>query len=363
MARPKLAASGPVPSERDEAFLSAQRKTVQKVFAQIDGSNLPSSYPPSSAEMAEYERAVDRAIDSVASDGSLDNVDRARLMSVVTFELVGLGPVELYIDDPTVDRIYVNSHDRIFIRRAGQTVPASFAFSSAEMLELAARRIEKAGQQHDDVASAVRLSDGTHIDVVFPPVAVDGPSIVIRKPSAETRDLEGLVDAGVLSKEMATFVHQAVQAKRNILVTGPAGAGKAEFLSAIANTIPDGTRILCVEENSPLNLGQSSVLHLESAGAGALDHANRLSPDRLVVCDLTPDTALQWVLCSAYTALGSMASITGFGDRDALSRLESMTAAHASMHSIRGIRQQVSRAVQVVVVLSAWPGQSPRVTQ
>jgi pilus assembly protein CpaF len=354
--RPPLAAGTETPTEPVHAFDRAQSQVFRKAIEQLPLRELPRSYPPSQADLAEHERSVDRMLDELAQEGALDGVDRKELMSLLTYELVALGPLELYLDDPSVTRIFVNSPDRMFIERDGKTVPAARTFSGPDTLDLAVTRLLSVGYQVDEHTHRMRLTDGTRIDVVLPPATAHGPAIVVFKEPASYRNIDDLVKAGSLSKEIKAFLEITIQARRTILIAGPVGTGKTELLNAIGSLIPDDERIVTVENNAVLKLQQPGVVSLESANLGSARHnimqyAMRLAPGRILLDDIGPHNAYEWIVGTAYAAAGSVATIAGNGERDALAKLESLALPGSPLHSIRGLREQIARAVQFVIVL------------
>jgi pilus assembly protein CpaF len=303
----------------------------------------------------------------MASDGLIDGLDRQELVRILAFELAGLGPLEIYLDDSDVRAIFVNGSEHIYLRGESGGERAARHFSEARALQLAAERLIRLSQKVDSHVYAARFADGTRVELVVPPAANE-PLITVRKRPESYRSLEQLVEAGVLSQEMATFARHVVEARRNVLVAGPVNSGKTELLNALGSTIDDGTRIVVVEETERLRLPQQSLVSLEWANLGdaanrVMGYALRLQPERLIVDDIGPAIAYDWILGTAFSALGSIAAVGATGDRDALTRLESMALSRAPMLSLRGVREQIARAVNIVMVLAKTPGGQNRVTQ
>jgi pilus assembly protein CpaF len=349
-----------LPPSLNPAFERAQAAAIQRLLDRVELRSLPSTYPPDRATLAEYERIVDRTLDSVAQEGVLDGVDRRELMTLLTHELVGLGPLEVYLDDPTTTDVYVNAPKRVFVRRGGQLRAGSLSFSSAETLELVAHRLVATGLRVDELLTTLRLADGGRIDVLLPPASAKGPALTLKKAPRHYRSLDQLVEAGLLSAAMATFLRQATEARRTLLLAGPPGAGKTELLHALGAELDEGLRIITVEPTAVLQLPQHSVLSLESADLGhargrTLEYALRLAPERLLVDGLGPENAYTWILGTAFATMGSLATLSASGERDALARLEALAIPATPLHSIRGIRDQIARAIHFVVVLGAAP--------
>ncbi|MBN1947645.1 MAG: Flp pilus assembly complex ATPase component TadA [Bradymonadales bacterium] len=368
MARPPLAGGYEVPTGTEEGFEQEQGQVLHHLLERIELAALPRTYPPTQADLAMYERLVDRTLATSVADHVLGGVDRKELMALLTYELVGLGPLELYLDDPSISNVFVNGFNRIFIQRGAEILKGGRAFGGQETLDLAVERLLNSGQRLDEFFCLLRLADGTRIEILLPPLAASGPLVTIRKPPRQHRTLDQLVQDGCLSQAMATFLKDATLARRTLLIAGPEGCGKSELLYAIASTLPDGPRIVSVEETSFLRLPQQCAVSLEYAYlSGGLNnvmkYALRLEPDRLLVDGLGPYQAYEWILGVAFKAMGSIATITASGARDALARLESLAIPATPWHSIRGVREQIGRAVHFVVVLSSMTGQPTRVTQ
>lgn len=366
--RPPLAGGVKPPTDLSTSFAAAQHEIITKVLEEVRLESMPLNYPPEQADLAEYERQVDRALDMAASDGTLEGVDRHTIMSAITYELVGLGPLEIYLDDETVTDIYVNAPDAVYITQDGSTKRATVAYSDQRTLDLTVRRLLNLAEPLDECLSSVRFADGTQIDVLLPPVAVDGPAITIRKPPAEAKNLDQLVSDQRLSENMVSFLRAAIETRRTILIAGPVGSGKLEFFRALASEIPDGPRIVSVDQSGALELPQKSVVRLASGDLGditgrTMKYALRLAPERILVTGLGPQNCYDWILGTTFAAMGSIATVAAYGARDALARLESMALATRTLHSTQNIREHLARAVNIVVVLTAVGGLPGRVTK
>jgi len=351
-------------SEFDEDFASAQDEVVDALFEEIVFEDLPLAYPAEEADREDYQTIVRDTVREVKPR----RVDREKLIDVFTSECVGLGPLEDYLDDPDVQNIYVNQFDRIVVRRDNDIVLAEHAFSHPDFLELAARRL--LGTRDPEVMTdEIRFGDGTFVHVTLPPVSVDGPVLTVRKPPADHPTLEELVEDGVMSDRMRTFLERAVETGRSILVAGPTSSGKTTLLEALGRAIPDGSRIIAVEENSQLELPQEGVVRLEArAGAGygleeLLDAAVEMHPEKILLDECRGAEAYTWVSSAASGTDGSMATVHGINASDALGRLESLCLLGSGDISPRGLREQIARAVNLVVVINRANDGSFRVRQ
>lgn len=361
IARP--AAPGPMAVEFDADFHAAQYDVARVLFETLKPDDLPLAYPPSAAERARCESAVRGAIAKVTP-----RVDRELLAELLTSECVGLGPVESYLDDGAVADIYVNRYDRVLVRRGTDLVVAQRAFSHPDFLTLAAQRL--LGSRDVVVgADEVRFSDGTRVHIVMPPIAVDGPVLTVRKPRTSHRSLEDLVAGQVLSAGMAQFLEHAVRAGRSILVAGPTQSGRSSLVSALLAKVPNGTRIISIEQNSHLSLPQDTAVRLEASLANNFDmryllrSAVAMHPDRIIVDECRGAEAYDWVTSAACGTEGSMMTLHGTSAPDALGRLESLCLLGSTDISPRGLREQIARAANLVVVVNNTPSKGFRVQQ
>lgn len=351
-------------SEFDEDFAAAQEEVVDALFEEIIFEELPLAYPPTEADREEYQKIVRDTVRDVKPR----RVDRERLIDVFTSECVGLGPLEDYLDDPAVQNIYVNQFDRIVVRRDNDIVLAEHAFSHPDFLQLAAWRL-LGTRDPEVITDEIRFGDGTRVHVTLPPVSVDGPVLTVRKPPTDHPTLDELVADGVMSDGMRTFLERAVETGRSILVAGPTSSGKTTLLEALGRSIPDGSRIIAVEENTQLQLPQEGVVRLEArAGSGfgleeLLDSAVEMHPEKILLDECRGAEAYTWVSSAASGTDGSMATIHGINASDALGRLESLCLLGSGDISPRGLREQIARAVNLVVIINRANDGSYRVQQ
>ncbi|MBA2663938.1 MAG: Flp pilus assembly complex ATPase component TadA [Bradymonadaceae bacterium] len=350
-------------SEFDTDFHAAQHDVARILFESLAPEDLSLYYPPDPADRSKYEKSARAALSKVNP-----RVDRDALLELMTTECVGLGPIEQYLDDPRVRDIYVNRYDRILIRRDGQLIVAPRAFSHPEFLTIAAHRLLGARDVPVGV-DEVRFSDGTRVHIVMPPVAADGPVLTVRKPNTYHPSLDDLVQEGALSHNMAEFLLQAVEAGRSILIAGPTSAGKTTLLSAIGRTIDASSRTITIEESSSLMLPQESVVRLEASAGTNYDmrylirSAAAMHPQRIIVDECRGGEAYDWVTSAASGTEGSMITVHATSAPDALGRMESLCLLGSNDVSPRGLREQIARAVNLVVVVNSAPSQGFRVQQ
>ena len=359
-----LVVDRPLESEFDEEFHRAQQDAARVFFDAFPIVDLPLDYP---LENRSIENRVDReAKNAVTAVGA--SVDDQELLDTLTKEAVGLGPLEDYLDDDDVRAIFVNSYDSIVLRRDGELVVAKRAYSHPDMLDLAARRLLG---PHDTppVADEVRFSDGTRVHILMPPIAVDGPVLTVQKPNREFPALEELRDQNTLSSGMTTFLKRVVEAGRSILIAGPISSGKSTLLAALAETVPPSSRVVAVEQHSNLPIEAPNFVRLEASPGSGFDmgflvqNAVAMHPDRIIVDECRGAEAYDWVTTASAGTQGSMLTLNATSAVDALARLESMCLLGASEVSPRGLRDQIARAVDLVVVVNTTPERGFRVQQ
>ncbi len=334
--------------QRDEGFAQSQADAAGRFFATVDPSTLPAHYPPSPEDRAQWEGAA-----SDAAQGNSEVADH--LLS----EIVGLGPLENLLDDQNVEEIYVNSFDQILTKQGNRVSTAARAYSHPDFLFLAAQRLLGARLEdpNSQPAEEVRFSDGTRVHILMPPLAPRGPVLTVRKSRGAARSLDDLATAGVMSTGMAEMLRQAVDAGRTILIAGASAAARDELLGSLGAGIADGTRIVLVENSGSVHLPQHSVVNLDVASAGQYDTryllraALRMAPERILVNTLQGGEAYEWVAAAAAGTSGSLATVNGSSSKDAIGRLQSLAQLGAFDASPRGLREQIARAVHLVVVV------------
>lgn len=354
----------PMATEFDSDFHRAQQDVARVFFESMPADELPLDYPLDD-KLAEGKiaRAIKSAVNTVSP-----GVDKQTLIDALTKEATGLGPLEDYLDDDEVRSIYINAHDRIIVRRDATEVLAKHAYSHVDMLDLAARRL-LGPQENPPVSDEVRFSDGTQVHIVMPPIAVDGPVLTVRKPNQHFPSLQELAQQGALSPGMAEFLKRTVQANRSVLIAGPTSSGKSTLLAAMASQAPAASRIIAVEQHSDLPIDKPNFIRLEASPASGFDmqlllrNAVAMHPDRILVDECRGAEAYDWVTAATTGTEGSMMTLHGTSAVDALSRLQSMCLLSASEISPRGLREQVARSVDLVVVVNGTPDSGFRVQQ
>jgi pilus assembly protein CpaF len=288
---------------------------------------------------------------------------REQLLQDVLDDLLGFGPIQPLLEDPLISEVMVNGPDRVFVERNGRLEKSSVRFSDdAEILRVIDRIILPLGRRIDAENPTVdaRLPDGSRVNAVVAPVALDGPSITIRKFSKERLRVQDLIRLGSLTEHMAQFIEACVVAKLNIVVAGGTGSGKTTLLNVLSEYIPEGERLVTIEDAAELQLNQSNLVRLEARppnveGRGEVSirhlvkNALRMRPDRIIVGEVRGGEALDMLQAMNTGHDGSLTTVHANSPRDALSRLETLCLLAGVELPLRVVREQISSAVNLIV--------------
>jgi pilus assembly protein CpaF len=297
---------------------------------------------------------------------NLSREDVARIRASALDELLGFGPLQDLLNDSNISEIMVNGLDKIFVERKGTIQISNRKFDSNEQLiRVIDRMVRTSGRRVDQSSPIVdaRLPDGSRLNVVLPPLAIDGPSITIRKFSSDKLALENLVDQGSLSSDAAIFLQQAVSEKANILVSGGTGTGKTTILNILSSCISRHERVVTVEDAAELTLDLPNLIRLEtrpanSEGSGEVSirdlvrNSLRMRPDRIIVGEVRGSEALDMLQAMNTGHEGSLSTLHANTSRDALRRLETMVLLGGVDLPLRAIREQIASAVDIIVQLT-----------
>ena len=322
----------------------------------------------------EVRTAVSKLIDEERSALSL--VEKDRIVEEVLDEVFGLGPLEPLLEDPTVSDILVSTPRLVYIERAGklQRVPVEFK-DDAHLLRIIEKIVSRVGRRIDESSPLVdaRLPDGSRVNAVIPPVAVDGPLLSIRRFGRDPLKSTDLVRMLAMTEGMMQFLEACVKAKLNIIITGGTGAGKTTLLNVLSSFIPEDQRIVTIEDAAELQLRQEHVSRMEARpanieGQGAIRirqlviNALRMRPDRIVVGEVRGEEALDMLQAMNTGHDGSLTTLHCNSPRDAIGRLEVMVGMANANMGVRSIRQQISSAVDLFVQVSRMPDGTRKIT-
>src|ERR1700729_903806 len=295
--------------------------------------------------------------------------ERERLAQEVLDEVFGLGPLEPLLADPTVSDILVNTYKRVYVERKGMLEQTAVQFrDDAHLMSIIDRIVSSIGRRIDESSPMVdaRLADGSRVNAIIPPLAVDGPCLSIRRFGHVRVTADDMVNNHTLTPGMLDLLRGCVKARLNIVISGGTGAGKTTFLNVLSSYISNRERIITIEDAAELQLNQEHVVRLETRppnveGKGSvaqrqlLINSLRMRPDRIIVGEVRSDEALDMLQAMNTGHDGSLTTIHANSPRDAIMRLEVMVGLAANGLSARSIRQQISSAVDLFIQVSRFP--------
>jgi len=367
------AVSPAVGSSGSEALVRLKDRAAEALFERM-GSRLND---PSMSE-EQLNALVRSELNHVVEEEKvpLSGEQRQRLMRAVEDDVLGHGPLQRLLDDPTVTEIMVNGPDMVYVEQDGRLTLSSARFTSEEQLRRVIERIvSRVGRRIDESSPLVdaRLPDGSRVNAVIAPVAFSGASLTIRKFSRDPFKVHDLIRFGTLTAEMAELLRACVEARLNIIVSGGTGTGKTTLLNVLSSFIPEGERIVTIEDAVELQLQQEHVVRLESRppnveGRGEIAirdlvrNSLRMRPDRIVVGEVRGGESLDMLQAMNTGHDGSLSTVHANSPRDAIARLETLVLMAGMDLPLRAIREQIASAVDVVVQLTRLRDGTRRVT-
>ena len=360
------------------AFAQRDSKTDLKVELHqrlLDLINL-SALDQMSHEQIEAEVGDIVSEELAKQNHALNQSERKQLVADVLDELLGLGPLEPLLKDPTIADILVNGHNQVFVERFGILEPTPVRFKDEKhLLRIIQKIVSAVGRRIDESSPMVdaRLADGSRVNAVVPPLAIDGSILSIRKFARVPISMERLIEIGSVAPQMAQILEAIVASKRNVLISGGTGTGKTTLLNAMSAFIDDRERIVTIEDSAELQLQQRHVVRLETrppniegkgevAQRDLVKNALRMRPDRIILGEVRAGEAFDMLQAMNTGHDGSMTTVHANSPRDALTRVEQMIGMSGIDIPARYARSQMSSAIQVVVQLARMPDGRRKVT-
>ena len=352
---------------REESYQAIKKEIHTHIIDEMP-DDLQRVISQSSADQKELRRLVE----GMCADAIKDNPfaiplgDRERLVEELISEILGLGPIEPLLKDPSVTEVMVNGPDSIYIERKGRLQKTDVRFRNTEhLMHIIDRIVTAVGRRVDESSPMVdaRLADGSRVNVIIPPLSLIGPCVTIRKFSKDVLTVDKMIEFGSFDQRMAEFLEDCVKGRLNIVVSGGTGSGKTTLLNVLSSYVPATERIVTLEDSAELQLKQDHVVTLETRppnieGEGEVTmrdlvrNALRMRPDRIIVGECRTGEALAMLQAMNTGHDGSMTTAHANSARDALSRLETMVLMSGMELPLRAIRSQIASAVDIIVQIA-----------
>ena len=352
---------------REESYQAIKKEIHTHIIDEMP-DDLQRVISQSSADQKELRRLVE----GMCADAIKDNPfaiplgDRERLVEELISEILGLGPIEPLLKDPSVTEVMVNGPDSIYIERKGRLQKTDVRFRNTEhLMHIIDRIVTAVGRRVDESSPMVdaRLADGSRVNVIIPPLSLTGPCVTIRKFSKDVLTVDKMIEFGSFDQRMAEFLEDCVKGRLNIVVSGGTGSGKTTLLNVLSSYVPATERIVTLEDSAELQLKQDHVVTLETRppnieGEGEVTmrdlvrNALRMRPDRIIVGECRTGEALDMLQAMNTGHDGSMTTAHANSARDALSRLETMVLMSGMELPLRAIRSQIASAVDIIVQIA-----------
>ena len=356
----------------NQSLQDMKARLHRAIITRLDLTKLRSL--PTERVHAEVSRLAEDLL--LAESLPLSVVERDRLVTEVHHELFGLGPLEPLLADPTISDILVNSYANIYVERRGKLEKTGITFKDDEhLMRVIERIVSTVGRRIDEAQPMVdaRLPDGSRVNAIIPPLAIDGPVLSIRRFGADPLRMTQLIENGALTREIAILFEMCVKARLNILISGGTGAGKTTLLNALSAFIPVDERIVTIEDSAELQMQQPHVVRLETrppnieakgevSQRDLVKNALRMRPDRIVVGEVRGGEAIDMLQAMNTGHDGSLTTVHANSPRDSLGRLETMIQMTGMRLSDRAMRQQIASALDLVIQVARLTDGTRRVT-
>jgi pilus assembly protein CpaF len=350
-----------------QAFEKAEYQQVKadlhrKILDRLDLEKLGRS--PGDAAREEVLLLIRNTVNSEAVP--LSFAERERLAREILDEIFGLGPLEPLLKDPTISDILVNRYDRVYVERAGKLEPTGLTFKDNQhLMQIIDRIVSRVGRRVDESSPMVdaRLADGSRVNAIIPPLAIDGPCLSIRRFGRDPIMARNMIENKTLTEPMLELLSSMVKGRLNLLISGGTGAGKTTLLNVLSGYIPNSERIVSIEDAAELQLKQEHVVRLETRppnieGKGAVRQRQlvinslRMRPDRIILGEVRGEEAFDMLQAMNTGHEGSLTTVHANSQRDALARIESMFSMASLNIPERAVRHQIASAIHAVVQIA-----------
>jgi pilus assembly protein CpaF len=347
---------------RLDSYQALKVKIHRKLLDRLDLSNVDM------IESDMFRNEVGRVVEALISEEKvpLSQAERDSLVTDIQHETFGLGPLEVLLADPDISDILVNRYNQIYVEKFGKLHNVDLSFrDDAHLMQIIDRIVSKVGRRVDESSPYVdaRLPDGSRVNAIIPPLALDGPVLSIRRFGITPLKMNDIVAFGSLNKEIMSILQGCVKARLNVLISGGTGTGKTTLLNILSEYVPVTERIITIEDSAELQLKQDHVVRLETRppnieGKGQVTQRDlvrnslRMRPDRIIVGEVRGGEALDMLQAMNTGHDGSLSTIHANSARDALARLETMVLMAGMDLPERAIKEQIASAIQVVLQLA-----------
>jgi pilus assembly protein CpaF len=349
-----------------KSFEDLKRHIHAKLVEKLDFTRVKDL--ASDALRRDIRRVIEHLCDT--ENPLLNRMERERLIDEILDETLGFGPLEVLLKDPTISDILINGPQKVFVERRGKLELSDVKFRDNEhLLQIIDRIVSKVGRRVDETNPMVdaRLPDGSRVNAIIPPIALDGASVSIRRFGSNPLKLEDLLNYKAFTPEMAMLLEGAIKARLNVVISGGTGSGKTTLLNTLSAFIPDDERVITIEDAAELQLQQSHVVRLETRppnieNKGAVTtrdlvrNALRMRPERIIIGECRGGETLDMLQAMNTGHAGSMTTLHSNSPRDCLARLETMIMMAGVELPIKAMRQQISSAVDLIIQANRLQG-------